>query len=543
VSTPSSVPLVSAASPGELPLTSEATARASRLLTAFTAALCVMFVASGPLSRVDPQLGAPRNWQYVLYPLLVALLVGSRALGGLGEARIPRVWRHALFASALLWCLVCQVWKWRSFAINGVDFSIFDWMLFSTNHGRFGYSPIYDVNHFGIHPSYVLLPFVPLHRLLESALLLCLTTGVVVWASIFPLWRLAMRLVGSEAIALFSVLAFLTCPWVGVLLDGGFRPEVFYPVFGLTLALGWLERRPAVWIPALVGFLSIKEDAALHASALAMGTVLFDRKRWRPALAVLGVSVVLFFVNTRLVQPWALAQTGQVRPGYLGFWGQYGSSLPEIVLNMLRSPGQLLGDVFTSGWYRMFTPALLLPFLSRQPLVAMLPTLFLLGSASYHQMHDYRTYYPVTLLPFFFWGLLEAYRNLERFRVPGQRRLLLCALALLSFPLWGGGYVRFRPPMTPVLDALEDASAKLGAESPKLLYAQTVLFPHLPYRLYPLPFFEPSGTQTPGAVVLLNPKLDTYPFPRADLERMVAEAERRGEVEHLAEGFVLLRPR
>lgn len=543
MSAPSFVPVVSSAPTGEPPLPSEAAARASRLLVAFTAALCVMFLASGPLSAVNPQLGAPRNWQYVLYPLLVALFVRSRALDGLAEARIPLVWRRALFASALAWCLVCQVWKWRSFAINGVDFSIFDWMLFSTNHGRFGYSPIYDVNHFGIHPSYVLLPFVPLHRLFESALLLCLTTGVVVWASLYPLWRLAMRVVGSEAIALLSVLAFLTSPWVGVLLDGGFRPEVFYPVFGLTLVLGWVERRPSVWIPALVGFLSIKEDAAFHASALMLGTLLFDRKRWRPALVVLGVSVVLFFVNTRVIQPWALAQTGQVRPGYLGFWGQYGGSLPEIALNMLRSPGQVLGDVFTSGWYRLFLPALLLPFLSRQPLVAMLPTLFILGSASYHQMHDYRTYYPVTLLPFFFWGLLEAYRNLERFRLTGQRRLLLCALALLSFPLWGGGYVRFRPPMTQVLHALDGASQRVEQVSPRLFYAQTVLFPHLPYRLYPLPFFEPSGTTTPGAVVLLNPKLDTYPFPQKELERMVAEAEQRGEVEHLSEGFVLLRPK
>ena len=112
--------------------------------------------------------------------------------------------------------------------------------------------------------------------------------------------------------------------------DGGFRPEVFYPVFGLTLALGWVEHRPAVWIPALVGFLSIKEDAAFHASALALGTLVFERERWRPALAVLGVSVVLFFLNTRLVQPWALAQTGQVRPVYLGFWGQYGGSLRSL---------------------------------------------------------------------------------------------------------------------------------------------------------------------------------------------------------------------
>jgi uncharacterized membrane protein len=530
-------------SPSFASLAAEPVSRASRLLTGFAAALCVMFLASGPLSAVNPELGAPRTWQYVLHPLFLVWLVGSRAVGGLAEARLSRAWRNALLASALVWCLVCQVWKYRSFAINGVDFSIFDWMLFSTNHGRFMYSPIYDVNHFGVHPTYVLLPFVPLHRLWESPLLLCTTTAFVVWASLLPLWRLAMRLVGSEALALLVGVAFLTSPWVGVLLDGGFRPEVFYPVLGLTLVLGWVERRPAVWIPALVGFLSIKEDAAFHASALALGTLVFDRKRWRPALAVLGVSVVLFFLNTRVVQPWALAQTGQVRPGYVSFWGQYGGSLPEIALNMLRSPGQVLRDVLTSGWYKLFLPALLLPLLSRQPLVAMLPTLFILGSASYHQMHDYRTYYPVTLLPFFFWGLLEAYRHLERPWLPAPRRLLVFTVALLSFPLWGGAYVRFGPPRTQVLSALERAAGKLRTEAPPVLYAQTVLFPHLPYTLYPLPFLDAASTTRPGAVLLVHPKLDPYPFSREVLEGMVADARGRGEVEQLDEGFLLLRPR
>jgi hypothetical protein len=70
-----------------------------------------------------------------------------------------------------------------------------------------------------------------------------------------------------------------------------------------------------------------------------------------------------------------------------------------------------------------------------------------------------------------------------------------------------------------------------------------VLFPHLPYRLYPRPFLEPGCATAPGAVVLLAPGLDPYPFQRASLEALVADAERRGEAEHLAGGVVLLRPR
>jgi hypothetical protein len=71
---------------------------------------------------------------------------------------------------------------------------------------------------------------------------------------------------------------------------------------------------------------------------------------------------------------------------------------------MAASPLRLAGDILTSGWLRAFAPALFLPLLARQAVLPMLPTVFLFGSASYPVMHDYRLYYPVTLLPFFFWG-------------------------------------------------------------------------------------------------------------------------------------------
>ncbi|MBJ6761840.1 DUF2079 domain-containing protein [Myxococcaceae bacterium JPH2] len=527
--------------PTEVP-SEHALRRASWGFAVYAMALCGLAVASGPLSWVHRELGAVRSWQLLLHPLLVLWLWRSGAFPVLERVSLGRRLKVALALCSLGWCLLLQLWRYHAFSVNGVDFSIFDWMLYSTNHGRFMYSPIYDVNHFGVHPSYVMLPLVPLHRLFESPLLLVGITALGVWGAVLPLWKLATRAGRGEALALLLCVAYLTSPWSNRLLDGGFRPEVLYPLCGLMLAWGWVEHRAALWAPALVAFLAIKEDAALHASALALGALLFERSRRREALGVLGVCVALFILNTTVVQPWALAQTGKVRPGYLDFWGQHGSSLGAIALHMLSSPWTVVSDIFRSGWYRLFLPALFLPLLSRQPLVAMLPSLFLLGSASNPTMHEYRLYYPVTLLPFFLWGLLEARERLGQWGWSEGRRTALFAVAALSFPLWGDGYARLWPLALETRAVVRATAVELGTPTGPVC-AQTVLFPHLPYALAPRPLFDLACARTPGAVVLVHPELDPWPHSKEALTALVAEATARGEAEPRGEGLVLLRPR
>lgn len=504
-------------------------------LLAYGGAVLGSFLLATPLSFVHRELGAFRNWQIALNALL---FVSWLVLGRLSAPswKLPRWLVVGAAAASAAWLVAAQLCRFYALTTNGVDFSIFDWMLYSTAHGSFGYSPIYGVNHFGVHPSFILLPLVPLHRLFEGPLLLVLVTAAVVWAAIFPLWRLAMLYLEREVWAGLVVLAYLTNPWVGRVLDGGFRPEVFFPCLGLTFILGWVRRRPVLWIPALVAFLAIKEDAAFYAAAIALASLVIERDRWRPALAVLLVSVTWTVAVLGWLQPVLLAGDGDRRPEYLKFWGQYGSTLSDILAGMASSPLRLLKDVATSGWYRMFAPALFLPLVSRAPMAAMAPALFLLGTASYGAMHEYKTYYPLPLVPFFLWGLLEAHRNLARWWPSARWREPALALALLGWPLVGGGYVKFQRPDVQRLRELEQVEQRLSAA--QAICVQTIIFPHLAYALKPRPLDRGCMAQ-PGAVAVIHPGLDPFPYSRARLEQAVNHAAARGKVQQVG-GFVLV---
>ena len=84
----------------------------------------------------------------------------------------------------------------------------------------------------------------------------------------------------------------------------------------------------------------------------------------------------------------------------------------------------------------MFGAALFLPLLSRA-LLPMLPTLLILGTSSNPVMWKYQWYYPLALVPFVFWGLVESHRSLPVLRGRPRWRESVFLAALLVFPLAG----------------------------------------------------------------------------------------------------------
>ncbi len=434
--------------------------------------------------------------------------------------------------------LVGSLCRFLAFDISAVDFSVFDGMLYSSNHGRFMYAPVFDLDHFGVHPSYAMIPLVPLHRAFESPLLLVLLNPLLLWAAAWPLWKLSMRLLQSEAWALLTVAAYLSCPWTGYLLNDGFRIESFYPLFGFYLALTWVQQQRGPFLFSALAFGSVKEDAALYLGAMAVGALLLEPKRRREALALLGGSLALFLFNTLWVQPHFLHGAGKLPEVYGKAWGEYGHSLGEIAVGMVSSPVHLLRQLLTSGWPKIFLPALLLPLLPELPLWPMLTALFVLGSSAYAPMHDYRYYYPVVLMPFLFWGLLQSDHRLRRWKLRPELRRSWQLGALLLFPLVGVGYLKFHRPNDAAIRALNQAQAALERGSGPLC-TQAVIFPHLAYRLQPQ-LLTRTCLQRPGARLLINPDLVPYPLESEEVSALLEKANASGKSTPLGENFTLV---
>jgi len=506
---------------------------ATALFTGLAVFVSAAFLCSVPVSWFHPQWGSFRTAGIALCGVvLLTLAVQRRFAKGDLRASLPR-WALGLFwGSALVYFVAATVSRFGAFAINGIDFSIFDWMLESTLRGRFMYTPIYRVNHFSVHPSYVMLLLVPLHALWRSPAMLLVFGAGLVWAAGIPLWQLAMAETGEEGIALLAVVALWGNPWTASLTAGGFRIESFYPLGVLLLLSGWVRSKPVTFWAGAVLLLSIKEDAALYLGAFAVGGLLFDRARWRELLGLLAASLAVLVVDVKFVQP--LASAAGRAPGYVKFWAGYGASMPEVAWTALGHPGRVVWDVVRSAWWRFFGPALFLPLLEVRSLFAVAPGMLMLGMASYPMMRGYLGYYAVPMVGFAFWGILRfAGRPSPVARGAG-------VAALLLFPIIGGGQLLTPKPDWAALRGIAAARRRLNGSSNPVC-VQTVLFPHLPYTL-DLHALNARCLGEPGAVALVALDADPIPYTRSELVQRVATARANGRAEAFEGGIYLLGP-
>jgi uncharacterized membrane protein len=429
-----------------------------------------------------------------------------------------------------VWALTCGATHLYSFSISGTDFSVFEWMVGSTHQGHFGYSRIYDLNHFGVHSTFLMLALVPFHALFHSPWVLLVAGSTLVWAGLFPLRRLVRWAHGAAhgGLELIAMVAWLGNPWAGKLINSGFRIESLVPVLTLWFLVGWVEARGWLSGLAMVGLWFSKEDTTLFLLAFAVGAALVERPRWRGALVVAVGSLGWLGVYVKLVQPALLGQP----PMYTTFWSDFGDTLPRVVVGMLQRPLEVAKRVITSGWWTVLLPALLLPLRSPRAALAMAPVIVLLGAASYDQMHSFATYYPTPLLAFVLFGALEVWRQ-----HPTARALVVASL--LAWPLFWGGYARAEPIDWERLRGLEEVKAFISKEP--VICVQDVIFPHMGVddRLHP--FGEPGlCIDHPEMTIVLNPELNTWPHEGADFDRWFIDWSRIREVVSFRGGFKVL---
>lgn len=480
--------------------------------------------------------GAAVPTQLAFRDLHVALAVLAAGLWLRGRpGPLPRPLLAAMLGAFLLWLEAAAATHYLGFRINGVDFSVYDWMLESTARGRPGYSPIYDVDHLAVHPSLTLLLLTPLHQLAGSPWLLVLVGPLLVWAGVFPALALARRLGLTDGLQTWAVAtAYLANAWTGRLANTGARLESLVPLLCLLFLLGWLGGRPWRWAAAAVALLLTKEDAALYLGSFFALALLREAGRRREAAAGLLACGAWLALYLLAVRP---ALLGGAPLPYLSYWAGWGLTPGEAALGMVRQPLAVLEQLGTSGLWAFFAPVLFLPWASPRAAAAMLPTVLLLGTASNPELHGWASYYAIPVVPFALLGLLEVQAAARR----RSRTLgLVAAAALLAFPLFQGGYARTVPWAPERLEGVAAVRARLAGERP--VFAQTVVFPHLGYPRRLLPLFD-LGRVPEEALLVVHPELDPWPFTRAQLEAALEGWRATRTVEDFPGGFALVSPR
>jgi len=169
-----------------------------------------------------------RNFHYLLQIFLAVLFMVEWKKGQEGfRQEPPPLIGQVFWIGTFILFILNNVFKYLALEVNGMDFSIFDYMLFTKN----GYSPVYSVYHMGIHPSYILFILKPLHMLLQSPFLLIIAGPVILWLSGLVLHRLVREYEIKGYLSFIIISVYFTASFFVTVLNGNFRIEVFYPLF------------------------------------------------------------------------------------------------------------------------------------------------------------------------------------------------------------------------------------------------------------------------------------------------------------------------
>ena len=131
---------------------------------------------------MTPDIGGIRNLHYVATVLILLGLWIYRKRG----CSVPKWGMPVVLGGAFVILGLHAYLLFAGFRLNGIDFSIFDTML-KADFAQFGYSPICECNHLGIHPMGILLPLIPLHHWFSSPLFLVLLHPLIYFLGVWPL--------------------------------------------------------------------------------------------------------------------------------------------------------------------------------------------------------------------------------------------------------------------------------------------------------------------------------------------------------------------
>jgi hypothetical protein len=180
---------------------------------------------------------------------------------------------------------------------------------------------------------------------------------------------------------------------------------------------------------------------------------------------------------------------------------------------------------------------LFLPWLSRRAAAAMVPSALILSTASDSTMHTWGSYFPIPLVPFALFGLIEVLaRARQAENVPART---LATIALLLSPLFGP-YARSVPWDRDRLEALAAVKSALPADAK--VYAQTAVFPHLGYPREAHVIIDTSRPPT-DAFIITNETLSAWPVASDSFAQWQQALRSERTVREFPGGFLLFAPR
>jgi uncharacterized membrane protein len=325
----------------------------------------------------------------------------------------------------------------NNFGTWGFDLGIYDQATWLLSRGE-SFITMRGMNTWGHHVNLVMFLYVPFYWLGAGARFLLVTQAIALSLSAIPAYRLGRKRFGTESAGLLSAavaLGYAPLQWI---VWNNFHPEAL-AVTPVMFAWWFAEERKwKGFVISCLFALSTREEAAIVVTLLALRVLVREFRSRKsaestPALAaplsVAGFSAAWFLVCSKFVIPHF---NNGAAPYYIKrFYGTWGESLPEVVLNVVRRPGRVLSTLFESSrrsfFGRQFFLLGALAAFSPLSLLIAAPSILSTGLAQESFIRDIRYQYTVFLVPVLIMSTIEGASLLMK-KVPLLRKAVFALL-------------------------------------------------------------------------------------------------------------------
>ena len=368
------------------------------------------------------------------FVITLAVIVALRALAAPLRLPAPAPARVAILGAAAYALVMGFIVVTRHVALrtHALDLGYYVQVVWSIAAGHGAYVTFPAMHAWGDHLSPVLYLLAPLAWAGPVAIGLLLVQTLVLAAGALAVFGYAARRLGTVPAAGGLALLFVVNPSLHGINIRDIHPQAFAITLLVAAALAFDARRYAWCAIALALTLACREDAAIAVCGFGIWLAA-ARGRWRLGAAVAVASVLLLAIDLKYVMP---VFRGEPYP-HLHRHAYLGSSLGEILLNMVLRPWRWVGVAFAPGrllyLLLMLLPLGLLPLLAPRPLAAAAPALALNLLSIDPVLVNFRSQYQAFVLPFLMLAAVDGYARIREWpRAPALLGLGLFASVLLT---------------------------------------------------------------------------------------------------------------
>ncbi len=409
--------------------------------------------------------------------------------------------------------------RYYAFEATGWDLGIFMQVLWNTVHGRpffytYELSVVPSGNFLALHFSPILLLVAPFYALFPRAETLLILQSSALGFGAIPLYLLAKKVLNQRLIALTLASVYLLYPPLQGINWFDFHPEAFLvPLLLLTYYAVESNNVKLLYTSVALALMVDEYAPVIVASVIIIKLLkMIKIKKIRFHLTILTIlSIVYFITALNVSKVLGLSGAGETSAFRDQQWSYWGTSLPQIALNITTHPFQALVFMATPPFKILYIPTILAPvaFLSVFDFPEFLPILAWVIPALLSESQPFSVYlniysqYPAFITAQVFagtvYGIKYLFDNSDLVRL--ARSLLILALVFSTFlsPLGLSGVVATKQgnnfltfPVITEHDVLLEKVIQLIPPNASVLTQNNIL-PHVSNREYVFGDYVPEN--------------------------------------------------